>query len=123
MLAVFSGLGLFRNTVAAIAPAAKKLVERIPTVCAQAQIRKAAKKYLIVAGKLTPTVYTTVKNSGEMLSIRYLVDPRQRCGTEQKMWKDILDAFAKEPHIDLAYNNTRYYKGIENLKIERPNHE
>ena len=76
---------------------------------AQAQIRRAARKYLIVAGTLTPTVYTTVKDSGVMLSIRYLVDPRQRRGTEQKIWEDILDAFAKEPDIDLAYNTTRYY--------------
>lgn len=76
---------------------------------AQAQIRNAARKYLIVAGKLTPTVYTTVKDSGVMLTIRYLVDPRQRRGTEQKMWEDILEAFSKEPDIDLAYPTTRFY--------------
>lgn len=78
---------------------------------AQAQIRQAARKYLIVAGKLTPTVYTTVKDSGVMLTIRYLVDPRQRRGTEQKIWEAILDAFAQEPDIDLAYNTTRFYTG------------
>lgn len=76
---------------------------------AQAQIRRAARKYLIIAGTLTPTVYTTVKDSGVLLTIRYLVDPRQRRGTEQKIWEDILDAFAKEPDIDLAYNTTRFY--------------
>ncbi len=76
---------------------------------AQAQIRHAAQKYLIVAGKLTPTVYTSVKDSGVMLTIRYLVDPRQRRGTEQKIWENILDAFAQEPDIDLAYNTTRFY--------------
>lgn len=76
---------------------------------AQDQIRRAARKYLIVAGKLTPTVYTDVKDSGVQLTIRYLVDPRQRRGTEQKMWEDILEAFASESDIDLAYNTTRYY--------------
>ncbi|MEE9369070.1 MAG: mechanosensitive ion channel family protein [Pontiella sp.] len=80
---------------------------------AQAQIRQAAHKYLIVAGKLTPTVYTTVKDSGVMLTIRYLVDPRQRRGTEMKMWEDILDAFAMEPKVELAYNTTRYFKPKE----------
>ena len=75
----------------------------------QEQIRRAARKYLIVAGKLTPVIYTTVKDSGVMLTIRYLVDPRQRRGTEQKIWEDILDAFAQEPDIDLAYNTTRFY--------------
>lgn len=76
---------------------------------AQAQIRQAARKYLIVAGKLTPTVYTTVKDSGVMLTIRYLVDPRQRRGTEQKIWEDILEAFAQHPDIELAYPTTRFY--------------
>ena len=44
-----------------------------------------------------------------MLTIRYLVDPRQRRGTEQKMWEDVLEAFAKEPDIALAYPTTRFY--------------
>ena len=52
---------------------------------AQNQIRRAARKYLIVAGKLTPTVYTSVKDSGIMLTMRYLVNPRMRRGTEQKI--------------------------------------
>ncbi|MDF7806548.1 mechanosensitive ion channel [Pontiellaceae bacterium B12219] len=81
---------------------------------AQSQIRKAAKKYLIVAGKLTPTVYTTVKENGVMLTIRYLVDPRQRRGTEMKMWEEILDAFAKMPNVALAYPTTRFYSSAEN---------
>ena len=72
-------------------------------------MRRAAKKYLIVAGKLTPTVYTSVKESGVMLTIRYLVDPRQRRSTEEKMWEDILVAFSVEPSISLAYPTTRFY--------------
>ena len=78
---------------------------------AQEQIRRAARKYLIVAGTLTPTVYTTVKDSGVLLTIRYIVNPRQRRGTEQLMWEEILDAFAVEPTIDLAYNTTRFVSG------------
>jgi small-conductance mechanosensitive channel len=75
----------------------------------QEQIRRAARKYLIVAGKLTPTVYTSVKESGVQLTIRYLVEPRHRRGTEQQMWEDLLDAFGREPDIDLAYPTTRFY--------------
>ncbi|HSR88206.1 MAG TPA: mechanosensitive ion channel family protein [Pontiella sp.] len=88
---------------------------------AQAQIRRAARKYLIVAGKLTPTVYTAVKESGVMLTIRYLVDPRQRRGTEQKIWEDILDAFAREPNIDLAYPTTRFYSHVPHIEQSAPN--
>jgi small-conductance mechanosensitive channel len=76
---------------------------------AQEQVRRAARKYLIVAGKLTPTVYTTVKDNGVMLTIRYLVDPRQRRSTEEKIWEDVLDAFFQESDIDLAYPTTRYF--------------
>ncbi|MAW39443.1 MAG: mechanosensitive ion channel protein MscS [Kiritimatiellaceae bacterium] len=76
---------------------------------AQNQIRRAARKYLIVAGKLTPIVYTSVKDSGVMLTIRYLVNPRMRRGTEQKIWEEILTAFQAEPQIDLAYPTIRYF--------------
>jgi small-conductance mechanosensitive channel len=76
---------------------------------AQNQIRRAARKYLIVAGKLTPTVYTSVKDSGIMLTMRYLVNPRMRRGTEQKIWEEILDAFEKEDRIELAYPTVRYF--------------
>lgn len=76
---------------------------------AQNQIRRAARKYLIVAGKLTPIVYTSVKDSGVMLTIRYLVNPRMRRGTEQKIWEEILLAFQAEAQIDLAYPTIRYF--------------
>lgn len=76
---------------------------------AQQQIRHAARKYLIIAGTLTPTVYTSVRDSGVLLTIRYIVDPRQRRSTEQFMWEEILDRFAAEADIDLAYPTTRFY--------------
>ncbi len=77
---------------------------------AQAQIRQAAHKYMIFYGALTPIVYTTVKDSGVLLTIRYMVNPRQRRSSEQKIWEAILDAFAAEKNIDLAYPTTRLYK-------------
>ncbi len=86
---------------------AKKHAESL-SAGAQAQIRRAVKKYLIVAGTLTPTVYTTVKDSGIMLTIRYIVDPRQRRGTDQQIWENILETFTDEPDINLAYNTTRF---------------
>ena len=76
---------------------------------AQAQIRKAAEKYLIFYDKLTPVVYTTVRESGILLTMRYLVNPRQRRTTEEKIWEAVLDAFAGEGDIALAYPTTRFY--------------
>ena len=77
---------------------------------AQEQIRRAANKYFIFYGALTPIVYTTVKDSGVLLTVRYLVNPRQRRSTEQQVWEAILNAFAREENVDLAYPTTRFYK-------------
>ncbi|MBN1880382.1 mechanosensitive ion channel family protein [bacterium] len=80
---------------------------------AREQIRKAAEKFLIFYGTLTPIVYTSVKESGVLLTIRYFVDPRQRRSSEQHVWEAILRAFSKEPDISLAYPTTRFYKHPE----------
>lgn len=76
---------------------------------AQEQIRRSAEKYLIFYESLTPIVYTTVKDSGVLLTVRYLVNPRQRRTTEQQIWEATLDAFAKVDDIELAYPTTRFY--------------
>ncbi|MFO7769527.1 MAG: mechanosensitive ion channel [bacterium] len=76
---------------------------------AEEQIRRTARKYMIYYGKLTPIVYLEVADSGVLLTIRYLVNPRHRRGTEQAIWRSILEAFAAEADIDFAYPTTRYY--------------
>ncbi|MGH7884147.1 MAG: mechanosensitive ion channel family protein [Thermodesulfobacteriota bacterium] len=76
---------------------------------AEEQIRRAAMKYMIYFKKLTPIVYTTVKDSGVMLTIRYIVKPRSRRGAEQEIWEAILEEFSKHNDIDLAYPTTRFY--------------
>ncbi len=73
------------------------------------KLREAAKKFMIFYSKLTPVVYTTVKDCGVMLTIRYLCEPRKRRGSEQDIWEDILDAFAAHDDIDFAYPTQRYY--------------
>jgi len=74
------------------------------------KLREAAKKFMIFYSKLTPVVYTTVKDCGVMLTIRYLCEPRQRRGTEQAIWEEILDAFAAHDDIDFAYPTQRFYR-------------
>lgn len=67
---------------------AKKILMRIGnkhaehlSKSAEQKVKRAAKKYMIFVNKLTPIVYTTVKDSGVMLTIRYLCEPRhQRTG-------------------------------------------
>ena len=68
---------------------AKAILQRIAaehceqfTPEAERQIRKAAQRYMIIAGKLTPIVYTSVKDSGVLVTLRYLTLARTRRGTE-----------------------------------------
>jgi len=76
---------------------------------AERQIREVSRRFMIFYSTLTPTVYTSVADSGVMLSIRYLCSPRRRRGTAEAIWEDILDAFAREDDIDFAYPTYRYY--------------
>ncbi|NOY94891.1 MAG: mechanosensitive ion channel family protein [Chlorobi bacterium] len=76
---------------------------------AEKEIKEASKKYLIFFNYLTPTVYTTVKDSGILLTLRFVCIPRERRGKEQILWESILKEFAKHPDIDLAYPTQRFY--------------
>ncbi|MDA3860483.1 MAG: mechanosensitive ion channel [Melioribacteraceae bacterium] len=76
---------------------------------AEKQIKDASKKFMIFYSKLTPIVYTTVKDSGVMLTMRYICNVKQRRGTEEIIWEAVLTEFAKHKDIDFAYPTTRYY--------------
>lgn len=73
------------------------------------QVRRAASRYLIYSGKVTPIVYTTVRDSGVLLTVRYMTKPKTRRGTEQQLWEQILERFAENDDIELAYPTIRYY--------------
>lgn len=79
----------------------------------QEQIRRAAMRYLIYFRALTPTVYTAVRDSGVLLTIRYIVKPRTSRGSEQDIWEAVLTEFAKHDDISLAYPTTRFYSTHE----------
>lgn len=79
------------------------------TESAQKVLIEASKKYMILYNKLTPIVYTSVKDSGVMLTMRYLITPRRRRGSEEAIWEDVLRAIAANDDIDLAYPTQRIY--------------
>ena len=84
---------------------------------AERQVREASAKMMIFYRTLTPTVYTSVKDSGVLLTIRYLCEPRERRGVQQAMWEEILTAFAQCDDIDFAYPTQRFY---DNLREGKP---
>lgn len=83
---------------------------------AEDRVRRAARKFMIFYTKLTPTVYTSVRDSGVLLTIRYLCEPRRRRGSEEAIWEDILAGFAKSDDIDFAYPTRRYYDNLREGK-------
>jgi len=76
------------------------------------QIKEAAKKYLIFYNKLTPTVYTTVKDSGVLLTMRYLTEVKKRRSVEEVIWENLLEELEKHSDIDFAYPTVRYFNNI-----------
>ncbi len=77
---------------------------------AKEALRRKMAKFMIFYRHLSPKVYTSVQDSGVLLTIRYLCKPRNRRGTEEQIWEMVLEAFEREPDIDLAYPTYRIYQ-------------
>ncbi|WP_233377377.1 mechanosensitive ion channel family protein [Maribellus sp. CM-23] len=90
-----------------------ELEEGIPEK-AKKEILEASKNYMIYYKHLTPIVYTSVKEFGVRLTIRYLCHPRTRRGSENQIWQRILTAFGSEKDIHFAYPTTRFFTSGEN---------
>ncbi|GAB3336776.1 mechanosensitive ion channel [Marivirga atlantica] len=76
---------------------------------AKRRLLEASKKFMIFYSNLTPIVYTSVKDSGVNLTIRYLTLPKKRRATEHAIWEEILDQFKQHDDIDFAYPTQRIY--------------
>ncbi|MEM1135119.1 MAG: mechanosensitive ion channel family protein [Bacteroidota bacterium] len=110
---------------------AKGVLEKIVTKhaehlsrSAEKRLVEASKKFMIFYNNLTPIVYTSVKDSGVMLTMRYLVEPKKRRFTENKIWEDILKSFAENNDIDFAYPTQRIYYNLQEGKegtVKSPN--
>jgi small-conductance mechanosensitive channel len=86
------------------------------TTSAKEKLIEASKKFMIFYNTLSPNIYTSVKDSGVLLTIRYICEPRKRRATEHVIWEDILKAFAKHEDIDFAYPTQRFYFNQEMSK-------
>ena len=86
----------WRKTRKILEDIAKEKIEHCSS-SAEREIHRAASQYMVYFNKLTPAVYLSAKDSGVLFTIRYIVDPRQRRGTEQILWEAILEEFEKTP--------------------------
>lgn len=78
---------------------------------AREKLKQASHRMLIIYSTLTPTVYTSGRENGVRLTLRYLCEPRTRRGTAEAIWEDLLRAFAEHPRITFAYPAQRIYFG------------
>jgi small-conductance mechanosensitive channel len=79
---------------------------------AEQRVKEASRRFMIFYTRLTPAVYTSVRDCGVLLTIRYICEPRRRRDSEQAIWEDILNEFARCPDIDFAYPTQRFYNNV-----------
>ena len=78
------------------------------------KFKETSKLFMMYKPDFNPQVYTKVEDSGILLTIRYLCNPRKRRITSQMIWEDVLDSFSEKENIDFAYPTTRFYNINEN---------
>lgn len=74
---------------------------------AQADFAAAASQYVLQAADVMPTVYLDVIDFGVQLTARVVIHPHGRRVIHDQIWRDVLEAFAAEPTVDLAYPTIR----------------
>jgi small-conductance mechanosensitive channel len=71
---------------------------------AESQIARAKLDYPILYEHLTPIVYTSLRETGVLLTVRYLTEVRQRRQTAAQLHERILDMFTRQPQVRLAFS-------------------
>jgi small-conductance mechanosensitive channel len=86
----------------------------------EARILSESKDQMIFYSTLAPAVYTRGGESGIVLTVRYLCGARERRGTAQAIWEDVLDGFAQHDDIDFAYRTQRFFDRLTEERTLRP---
>jgi len=76
---------------------------------AEATVADSSRFVLVHHEGLLPVIYTSVVDSGVLLTTRYLTRPRERRATAESIWERVLDAFQDEPSIAFAYPTQRLH--------------
>jgi small-conductance mechanosensitive channel len=84
---------------------------------AERKLKESSREFIILSPSLDPTVFTSVAESGVLLTLRHLCEPRKRRESTQDYWEAILDSFAGCDDIYFAYPTQRAYTNIPEEKI------
>jgi small-conductance mechanosensitive channel len=83
---------------------------------AESKLKEYARDFLVVPVDLTPRVFTTVEESGVLLTVRHVCRSRHRRESTQEVWEDVLDRFAEYDDIAFAYPTKRAYDNVREGK-------
>lgn len=73
----------------------------------RADFAAANSHYVLQANDVEPSVWINVVDFGVELTARLVIHPRRRRAINDQIWRDVLDAFANEPTVELAYPTIR----------------
>jgi len=79
---------------------------------AESKLIEYARDFLVIPIDLKPQVFTTVEESGVLLTVRHVCRSRHRRESAQEIWEDILDRFAECDDVDFAYRTSRSYNNV-----------
>ncbi|MGM0444511.1 MAG: mechanosensitive ion channel family protein [Fibrobacterota bacterium] len=82
------------------------------------KIRNVRKKHLIRYNYITPAVYIKIVDNGVTLTLRHLVEVRQRRMVRDKLFRKILAAVDAAEDVEFAYNTMRIYRRDRELQPE-----
>lgn len=83
---------------------------------AESKLKEYARDFLVVPVDLTPRVFTTVEESGVLLTVRHVCRSRHRRESTQEIWEDVLNRFAECDDVDFAYPTKRAYDHVREGK-------
>ena len=88
---------------------------------AEESIKEASKQYSLYNAQLEPKVYTKIDSdsSSIILTIRYMCSYRNRRGSAEKIYEDILDEFMKHEDIEFAYPTQIIYADDEKNRVRK----
>lgn len=86
---------------------------------AEESIKEASKRFSLYNAQLEPTVYTKIDSdsSSIILTIRYMCPYRNRRGSAEKIYEEILDEFMKHEDVEFAYPTQIIYTENEKNRI------
>lgn len=84
------------------------------------QVKRQSQRHLIFYEDLQPKLYTTVRENGIQLTMRYLCGIMRRRQSSHLIFEEVLTQFLAAPDIQFAYPTTRFYQGSGEQRPEQP---